>query len=253
MKRPILLFDFDDTLSEQSAFVLQYVQAIGNALASGFGGDAEDWTQAATDMLQTLEAEYIARFSSDPTGYNVWYDTIHTQAMALMFGGMGLPVPPHAEALSRSTQQIALAQCDSCFEGAQDVVHTLHAAGYTLHLASGNDSGLLHGAIAGANLTASFDRLFGPDLIDCAKEGPEYYVRLFRALNIAPADALVIDNDPNAIGWALALGAQAVQADLLPHKPTAAAPGVVAKITDINELPALIAHIEQRMAAKKRK
>ncbi len=253
MKHPVLLFDFDDTLSEQSVFVLQYVRGIGETLSPRFGGNAEDWTQAAVDMLQMLEAQYVARFCPDPTGYNAWYDTMHPAAMALVFGGMGLTVPPDAEALSRETQRIALAQCDACFEGARDVVASLHAAGYTLHLASGNDSGHLCGAIAGAKLAPCFDRLFGPDLIDCAKEGPEYYARLFRALNISPADALVIDNDPNAIGWALTVGARAVQADFLPHKPIETVPGIVAKIKNINQLPDLVARIEQDMAANKRK
>lgn len=253
MKRPVLLFDFDDTLSEQSAFVLQYVRAIGDTLAFRFGGDAADWTRAAVDMLQTLEAQYVARFCPEPTGYNAWYDTMHPEAMALVFGGMGLAVPYDAEALSRETQYRALSLCDACFEGSQEVVRSLHGEGHTLHLASGNDSGHLRGAIMGAKLAPFFDRLFGPDLIDCAKEGPEYYARLFRALNISPADALVIDNDPNAIDWALSVGAWAVQADFLPHKPMEAVPGVVGRITNIHDLPALVARLEQDIAAQERK
>ena len=253
MKRPVLLFDFDDTLSEQSAFLLHYARAIGDALASGFGGDAEAWTRATADMLQTLEAQYVARFVADPPGYNAWYDTMHPQAMALVFGNMGLPVPPDAAALSRETQRVALAQCDATFEGARDAVRSLHASGYTLHLASGNDSGHLRGALAGAKLSPCFDRLFGPDLLDCAKEGPEYYVRVFHALDIAPADALVIDNDPAALAWALDVGARAIQADFLPHKPVQAVSGIAAKITDIRELPALVAQIEQDLAATEHK
>jgi FMN phosphatase YigB (HAD superfamily) len=235
-----LFFDFDDTLSEQIPFNLQYVRAIGSTLAPRFGGDTEAWAKCAIDMLETLEAQYIARFCDDPTGYNAWFATMHAQAMELVFSGMALPVPPDAEALSQETQRLALAQCNALFPGTLETVHALHTQGYTLHMASGNDSGHLRAALTGAQLDACFDRLYGPDLIDCAKEGPEYYVRLFRHIQINPARALIIDNDPNAIGWAISTGAQAVQVDFLPYKHVPAASDILARITDIAQLPELV-------------
>lgn len=235
-----LFFDFDDTLSEQIPFNLQYVRAIGSTLAPRFGGDTEAWAKCAIDMLKTLETQYIARFRDDPTNYNDWFTTMHAQAMELVFSGMALPVPSNAEALSQETQRLALAQCSALFPGTQETVHALYAQGYTLHMASGNNSGHLRAALTGAGLDAYFDRLYGPDLIDCAKEGPEFYARLFRHVSIDPARALIIDNDPNAIAWAISTGAQAVQVDFLLYKHVPVAAGILAKITDIVELPELV-------------
>ena len=151
--RPILFFDFDDTLSEQIPFNLQYVRGIGSVLAPRFGGDPEAWAKCAIDMLETLEAQYIARFRDDPTGYNAWFSTMHEQAMGLVFSGMGLPVPPDAKTLSQETQRLALAQCDATFPSTREAVHALHAQGYVLHTASGNDSGHLRSALTGAQST----------------------------------------------------------------------------------------------------
>ena len=234
---PILFFDFDDTLSEQIPFNLQYVRAIGSVLAPRFGGDPEAWAKCAIDMLEILEAQYLARFRDDPTNYNAWFSTMHEQAMRLVFSGMGLPIPPDAETLSQETQRLALAQCNALFPGTRETLHSLHAQGYALHTASGNDSGHLRAALAGAQIAPFFDRLYGPDLIDCAKEGPEFYARLFRHAQADPARALIIDNDPHAIGWAISVGAYAVQVDFLPYKQVPAAPGILAKITNIAQLP----------------
>lgn len=236
---PILLFDFDDTLSEQTVFNLHYVRAIGQILSSRFGGEEAAWSQCAIDMFVMLEAQYISRFKEVPTGYNAWFGTMHSQAMHLVFASMNLPLPPDAEQLSKTTQRLALAQCDATFPGTVDAIKYLCNAGYTLHMASGNDSEHLRYALEGAKLAPYFDRLYGPDLLDCAKEGPEFYIRMFQHLNIVPNRAIIIDNDPNAIRWAISVGAQAIQVDILSYKQVPMALGVLAHIKNIAEILSL--------------
>ncbi len=196
--------------------------------------------EIAIDMLETLEAQYIAQFRVTPTNYNAWFARLHAQAMQLVFDGMGLPVPENAEQLSRDTQKRALSACDAAFPGAKQAVETLKQRGYTLHTASGNDSGHLRNALAGIGLEPCFERFYGPDLVDCAKESPEFYKRIFADLNLPPSHALIIDNDPNAIRWAQSLGAKAIQVDLLPYKKLETASGIAGKIRDIAQLPALV-------------
>src|SRR6266702_1428013 len=81
-----------------------------------------------------------------------------------------------------------------------------------------------------------FGRLYGPDLIDTFKEGPEYYERMFADLGIAPADALVVDDCPRAIGWAMQVGARTVLVgdSSLPQRRT------TLYIANLVELPALL-------------
>ena len=240
---PVLFFDFDDTLSEQTVFNLHYVRAIGQILAARFGGEEARWAQSAIDMFVTLETQYIERFQEVPTGYNAWFSTMHTQAMHLLFSSMSMAVPSDADRLSKTTQERALAECDATFPDTLHVIASLYTAGYTLHMASGNDSEHLRCALKGAKLAPYFDRLYGPDLIDCAKEGRDFYARIFQSLNIAPNRAIIIDNDPNAIAWAISVGAQAIQVDFLRNKQVLTSPGVLANIKDLTTLPLLIHQI----------
>lgn len=81
-----------------------------------------------------------------------------------------------------------------------------------------------------------FGRLYGPDLIETLKEGPEYYERIFADLGIAAADALVVDDSPRATRWARQVGAQTVLVgDSSPLRT-----GTTVHIGSLVELPALL-------------
>ncbi|MEO8972240.1 MAG: hypothetical protein ABI406_11655 [Ktedonobacteraceae bacterium] len=50
----------------------------------------------------------------------------------------------------------------------------------------------------------------GSDLLQLFKEVPEYYSRLFADLQIAPAEALIVDDSIGALSWTSELGANTV-------------------------------------------
>jgi FMN phosphatase YigB (HAD superfamily) len=241
----VLFFDFDDTLSEHIPFNLQYVRGMGSALARIYGGDVEEWAAHAADMMVALEADYVARFRATPLGgYCEWLPGMLARAVEMLFAGMNLPRPEHPETVARLMRREALHSCDALFPGAREAVQTLHQQGYALHMASGNDADHLHAVLHGVGLTPYLDRLYGPDLIDCAKEGPEFYQRILADRNLAPQQALFIDNDPAAIGWAHRVGARAIQVKLLTAREVETAPGVCAVVTDLQQLPDVIGHLE---------
>jgi FMN phosphatase YigB (HAD superfamily) len=239
MDQPFILFlDFDDTLSEQVTFNLQFCRAVGDFLSPIHGGHPEDWARSAIDMLVALEAEYLARFRGAPTnGYRDWLAAMRPRATEMLFTGMGLQLPENPAQLSLEVQAAALPRCNALFPAARECVHALRIQGHEIHMASGNESAHLVYALRGANLSEPIDACFGPDLIDCAKEGPEFYRRIFAHLGLPPDRALIVDNDPVAIGWAHEVGAKAIQVDLLPDRRIQIAEGVLAVITDLNDLP----------------
>ena len=55
-----------------------------------------------------------------------------------------------------------------------------------------------------------FGRLFGPDLIDTHKAGPEFYACLLADAGVAPEAALVVDDNPMVLRWATQVGAKTV-------------------------------------------
>lgn len=238
MKQPMSIFlDFDDTLSEQVLFNLQFCRAIGEFVASMYGGDSEDWARSAIDMMVTLEEDYLVRFRADPTnGYCGWLESTRARATELLFAGMDRKTPATPVALSVQIQAGALARCNALFPSAREAVTELRAQGFDVHMASGNESAHLYAAMQAAGLEALIGQFFGPDLIDCAKEGPEFYRRIFQRLDLPAERALIVDNDPVAIGWAVATGASAIQVNLLPDRHVEYALAPIEIITNLRDL-----------------
>jgi phosphoglycolate phosphatase-like HAD superfamily hydrolase len=245
VQRPTtVFFDFDNTLSEPISLFSQFVRHTGRLFSERFGGEAQTWEKATADMLVAVEDDYIARFVGNPTnGYRRWLEALRDHSMGLVFEAMDLPLPPDAERIARESQFEALSCCDAAFPGAATALTELTRQGHTLHMASGQESEYLRGGLTGMGLVHCFGRLFGPDLIDCAKEGPEYYTAMFTAVGVRSAEVIVVDDYPPAIGWAVAVGAPVIQARLSSFRHEAVQPGVAAVMTDLRELPRLVAQI----------
>src|SRR5579862_2713865 len=161
---PVLFFDFDDTLSEQISFNLQYVRGLGGALAPIYGGEVEAWAAHAADMMVALEADYLLRFRDTPlSGYCEWLPTMLMHAVELLFKGMQLPQPDDPETIARRMRQEALLASNALFPGALDAIQNLHQRGIPLHMASGNDSDHLRSSLHAVGLAPYLDRLYGPD------------------------------------------------------------------------------------------
>ncbi len=241
-KERFIFVDFDDTLSDNFQFNLQYVRELGALLAPKFGGEGEAWAKSATDMLATIEAEYVARFVGAPlAGYCAWLETIRARSVELLFGGMGVAAPADAASLAIDNQFSALTACDAAFPGASEALMALFEDGVRTQIASGQESEYLLAALMGAGVESFTESKFGPDLVDCAKEGPEFYARIFAASGVAAGETLVIDDRPDALGWAMATGAKTIQARLSPVRHFETVPGVVAVLTNLRDLPALVA------------
>lgn len=239
-----LFVDFDDTLSDQFKLNTQYVREVGALLAPKYGGEPEAWAKATADMLEALEKEYVERFVCRPlAGYREWLETVHDRASEMVFAGMGLQTPPDSRRLAIETQFAALASCDAAFPGAYDALLELYDGDYRVQMASGQESEYLLAALMGAGIESFTESKFGPDLVDCAKEGPEYYERIFGEIGVKPSDTLVVDDHPQAIAWALKTGVKVVQVRISRERRYPVVAGVEAVITELTELPALVKRI----------
>ena len=218
----------------------QRVPAVGAALALAHGGAVSDWARATAGLLAGLEQEYIARFVGDPlAGYAAWLEAARRKSARTLFEMLKISAPPDADEQIGAIQFKALSSCNAAFPGANFALEGLRRVGFQIHLASGNDSETLAAALVGAGLEPFVAMKFGPDLIDCAKEGAEYYQRIFQATSVNPKDALVVDDQPEALRWAMAAGARTIQAQVSRERRFSAVPGVSALLTDLRDLPAL--------------
>ncbi len=245
----MIFLDFDGTLSDMPTLWEQYTQKVGELLAAQFGGDALEWASATLNAHQTVNREYVARFSSQPTpGYKQWLQQARLQSTELIFTARNLPVPTDTLAFVMETQYNALIQCNALYEGAAECLESLIQAGRTLHIASANDSEFLTAALIGGGIDSFITHRFGPDLLDCAKEGVEFYECLFAETGIEASQAIVVDDHPETLQWAIKSGANVIQVRLSPTIQYPDVEGVIAILTDLRDLPPLIEQILPKAA-----
>jgi phosphoglycolate phosphatase-like HAD superfamily hydrolase len=238
-----VFLDFDGTLSDPARFKHQYVREVGRILAPQFGGDDEAWASAVSDTLDVIDSEYSARFGGNPlAGYRDWLEPMRVRSVQHLFRRMNLSLPEAAHQLAVETQFNALIMCDATYHGASEALTALYQNGYRVQIASGQESQYLIAALMGAGIESFTESKFGPDLIDCAKEGPEYFERVFEATGVLPGDTLVVDDHPDAIAWARSTGAPVIQARLGPLPEYPAVDGVPV-VTDLRKLPQLIVEV----------
>lgn len=216
----------------------QWRRMVGEYFIPLLGGSAAAWGEAnyrvSTQMFEadrwSLRLQAATNFASFDRAYQLdWL-----QGMCRI---VGVESPPEEECieLGRRASAAIISRVRAAFPGVVEAIRTLHGQGYTLHTASGEPSTDLAGYLDGMDVRHCFGTLYGPDLIETFKAGPEYYERIFAEVGIAPSDALVVDDGPRVLSWAAQVGARTV----LVHKNTIAT-GTTLRIGSLAELPDLI-------------
>jgi FMN phosphatase YigB (HAD superfamily) len=79
-----------------------------------------------------------------------------------------------------------------------------------------------------------------PDVINTFKAGPAFYALLLADAEVAPADAVVVDDSRDAVAWAAEVSVRAIRVGAL-----ATSDGTTARcISSLTSLPPLLAQME---------
>lgn len=218
--KPTLFFDFDGTLSDPVLLFEHYVSALTEEFKVAHGGSGEAWYSLTRKMLWELTQDFADYFSANPfADYHPYMNSLYARSAQAVCEHIGSALPSDPVGFARAMQAVALRKCNAFYDGAAEALALLHQEGYPIVMASGQESGFLQAALEGAGVVHIPQGWFGPDLINCAKESTRYFERIFEALQISPASAVVIDDLAPAILWAEELGAKAVQAQLANSQP----------------------------------
>ncbi len=237
-----LFIDFDDTLSDFKGHTALYVGHLSDQLAGKFGGEAQQWAAALQPAILGSIARYGENFVGNPlAGFCAWIPSERARIAREVFEQVGRQLPnfidPAQLTLSVQTQALWNCRAGAFYPGAIRTLDDIHRSGVRLNMASSHESHYLEAALRGAFAGHLFDNFFGADLIDCAKEGTEYYCRMFEACEIRPEQAVVLDDGVDCLTWAQESGAQVIQARLKQDPPLQEFDNT---LTDWRQLPSMI-------------
>ena len=211
MKRPVLFFDDGGVLNDNAVRGPQWQRLVAEYFAPRLGGDPAAWAEANRVVTSGIfYADAWDALLQASAGFADYEHRYFSTWLGGMWARVGVPAPAEAECvtLGRAAEAFIIPQIRAAIPGAAEAVRALHAAGYTLHTASGGGSLLLDMYLQGMDIRACFGRLYGPDLIGAFKQGPDYYARILETENLTPGEALFLDDSPKAMGWARETGAR---------------------------------------------
>jgi HAD superfamily hydrolase (TIGR01509 family) len=212
--KPVLLLDDGGVMNDTRLRGPQYQRLAGDFFASRLGGESSTWAEANRICIASIfEPEAwrrrvqvaVQEHASFERSY--WHDWVSGMCQLV-----GVAAPPEAECIELACQgeTSITSRVQSAFPGAIEAIGELHSQGYALHTASGASSLSLHGYLQAMGVSEYFGRLYGSDLLRTLKVSPTYYERLFADAQIAPGEALIVDDSPRVLAWARDLGAMTV-------------------------------------------
>lgn len=239
MPQPVIFLDDGGVMNDNIQRGPQWQRLVGEFFMPLLGGTAEAWSEANRMVVERLlePSAWEARLQL-ASSYASFDRAYQLDWLGEMCELVGVPVPPAEECFQLACRATAfiIPRVRAAFPGVVDTIRALYQQGYTLHTASGEPSTDLDGHLHGMGVRDCFGCLYGPDLIDTFKTGPEYYERIFADLALTPSDALVVDDSPRALDWATQVGARAVLISKTPPSETSAA----MHIQSLVELPEII-------------
>lgn len=229
-----IFLDDGGVITDKQRRAVEFGCLVGDCFVPLLGGTAEAWTRAHRAVVDRLadEQSLNALTAADFVGFYGAYQFCWVAGMCEL---LGLPTPPEEACLDLAYRALAwiTRRIQAAVPGAVETIHLLHRQGYALHTASGSCSLELAGYFEGLGVRRCFGYLYGADLINTFKAGPQYYERLFADAGVQPEEALVVDDSADAIEWAGRLGARTVLISASPHPAT----GTTPRLGNLAELP----------------
>lgn len=237
-----VFFDDGGVMNDNNKRGPQWQRLVGEYFSEKFGGKPSDWGKANHQYILGYLKEYGTWTGiykgSDYDSFNRLYIKGWVEGM---FNLTGTPLPPVSEyaEIFYSASAYVTPRVRADFPEVIDTISELYSEGYNLHTASGESSADLHGYLSGMGVRDMFTNLYGPDLVNTIKNGELYYREIFKAMNITPEQAIVIDDDPIMLQTLTKIGAHVIQSCLTrEHQPF-----IHDYIEEMSELPPILHRI----------
>jgi HAD superfamily hydrolase (TIGR01509 family) len=205
----VLFVDKGGVLVDNTTLGAQWRRLIGEFLVPRLGGRREEWGCANVPAFERQWARFQqAAASGGPADIRGFFAKDARHWFLDMCDGVGIERPSDdvADAIAADTVSYVKARLDIPVPRAVAALRALRSRGVVLHTASADahdDLVEFLERIGGRDL---FDRVYGSDLVNTWKFGPDYYRAVLADSGVDPARAAVIDDSPQALAWARECG-----------------------------------------------
>lgn len=193
----------------------QWRRLIGEFLSRRLGGSKVSWGDANVPafekQVERWRAEMAKRGPADIRGF---FAKDARQWFLDMCDAAGFARPAGAEAERIAADTVSYVKAHLVLRPPQKGLLALRALklrGVALHIASNDAHADLVEFLQRIGARDLFDRVYGTDLLNTWKFGPEYYRAVLVDSGVDAARAAVVDDSPNALSWARACGLRAFQ------------------------------------------
>lgn len=191
----------------------QWRRLIGEFLSRRLGGSAVSWGDANVPafekQLERWRAEMAKRGPADIRGF---FAKDARQWFLDMCDAVGLARPADEDAKRIAADTIAYVKAHLEIRPPRKGLLALRALkrrGLVLHMASGDSHDELIEFLEQIGARELFDRVYGSDIVNTWKFGPEYYRAVLADSGVDADRAAVVDDSPKAIAWAHECGLRA--------------------------------------------
>jgi HAD superfamily hydrolase (TIGR01509 family) len=191
----------------------QWRRLIGDFLSPRLGGSPEAWGEAnAVAFGRQLARWRAAMAKRGPADIRGFFAKDACLWFLEMCDAIGIPRPAdeEAERLSADTASYVRTHLEVRVpRRTLQALRALRQRGVVLHMASGDAHDDLVEYLERIGARDLFDRIYGSDLVNTWKFGPDYYRAVLMDSGVTPERAAVVDDSPKAIGWARESGLRA--------------------------------------------
>jgi HAD superfamily hydrolase (TIGR01509 family) len=200
-----LFVDKGGVLLDNTMLSAQWRRLVGEFLAPRLGGIPEAWGAANVPAFEREWARFLAAASAGgPPDIRGFFANDRRQWFLDMCDGVGVARPPDdvAEVITADTVRYVKAHLHIPVPRVLDALRALRGRGIVLHIASADAHDELVEFLVRIGARELFDRVYGSDLVNTWKFGPAYYRAVLADSGVDPARAAVVDDSPQALGWA---------------------------------------------------
>ena len=205
----ILFVDKGGVLVDNTALSVQWRRLIGEYLAPRLGGRDEEWGAANLPAFQRQwERFQQAAAAGGPADIRGFFAKDARRWLLDMCDGVGIERPSDgvADTIAAETVDYVKARLNIPVPRALDALRALRARGVVLHMASADAHDDLVEFLVRIGGRDLFDRVYGSDLVNTWKFGPDYYRAVLADSGVDPSGAAVVDDSPQALAWARECG-----------------------------------------------